>query len=227
MLAEHRLLQKDNITFDEFLKRNKHLFFHQYNRTAFVCCECQSENCNVRKFLEKGNTMNKHIFEQIYDISGREKCNKTVGTSGTNKNAQCICYDVKKKVSLDSFDLGGLDIFLWSTGNLKNDEKEPFTVIKNIYECTASNEDVSSMWSNLGESILQLAEPKRYRSMVKMQMETLNRLRSIVDSCDSLFKKIKRSKYLLIENISLNKTGILTPVFDQVQLNESDTYREY
>ncbi|XP_063427634.1 myosin-9-like [Mytilus trossulus] len=173
---------------DQFLKTNKHFFYHQYEKRK-PCCG-QLHGCAI-----KGN-MDKQIFNKVYLKNGE------------TDTSSCLDRYVPKTVSVDNLDLSDLNFFLWNKGSLSSQERQFMQSIMlvrghichppstNIY----SNTELTQMWTTLGDAIEHFAEPPRYKKMVVMQIQTLKTTRLSEVEADQILQRMENMKQEIITN---------------------------
>lgn len=164
-VVETKLLNKNSVSFHQYLDSNKHQFYHQFQKNRNEkCCLETSHGCGV-----KGN-MDKKIFNKVYKQTAQ------------NNTSTCLDrYEIQHDISVDDLDLSDLNFFLWNSGSLLRQEQVSLQEIMSIRSdiCHPSTlykhslDELKQFWVSLEDAILLFAEPNRYKKSIRREMSSL------------------------------------------------------
>lgn len=171
-LAEIRLLDNNQKNFSQFLEEERHFFYHQYE-PKIVCCACPLHGCQINLIWK----MESHIFQKVYDFDAKRSKRSHTVRNGMHTTQKCLHAINTRNIILDDLDLSDLNYFLWTKGH----ETCAIRIIMNTRSeiCHTPStscieiQKINSIWATLENAILDLAQPERYKSMVRMCIKNL------------------------------------------------------
>lgn len=175
-LCQKKLLSHPVEDFQNFLSKNLHYFFHQYEGENMRCCECTLSNCENTKTSD----FPKSVFLQAYKYKG-DPVDGHVVKEEENIVQKCMHTYETREISLDDLETESLSVFLLHKGHLSPEENEALKVIRSTVQRLDDTkqkqpQNMEVKWADLEKAVISLTHPHYYRQVVKEVFDEICKL---------------------------------------------------
>lgn len=188
--------------FTQFLEKEKHFLYHQWEQKKTMCCACPKVGCSMRRTRQ----MDTWIFEKLYVANGIVDPVHVIKRGGCIQQL-CLHKFVTKNIAAHELDIIVLSFLLRTFAHMSDDEKESLNKVSDCRSslCHAGSTNcfpmakLNSMWMDLETHLIKLSDV-RYRRIVQKQIHAIRKLEIDREEIADLSNQINSTREVSVES---------------------------
>ncbi|CAC5415363.1 unnamed protein product [Mytilus coruscus] len=214
--------------FTQFLEKEKHFLYHQWEQKRTMCCACPKVGCYIRRIKK----METWIFQKLYEANGIEDPAHVIKHGGCIQQL-CLHKFVTKNIAAHELDISVLSFLLRIFANMSISEKLSLDTVSlcrsSICHAWSTNcfpmAELNKMWIDIETHLINLSEV-RYRRIVQKQIQAFRKLEVDREEIAELSNHINYMKEAVDDfnhhlNNNHNKVPEFVKKFEKLYINDS------